>query len=486
MSAARSTPAAAVRLLLLCGTLEGCMVGPNYHRPAAPTPVAYKEVAGWAPAQPSDAADRKDWWTVFNDPVLNGLEARVEVSNQTLAAAEAAYRAATALVKEDRAALFPTIGLTGSASASGGGGSVSAGTGGTSGTTSSRGVSSSYRVGLSGTWQPDLWGAIRRQIENARAAAQASAGTLANARLSAQMEVAVDYIQVRQFDEQQRILDETAAAYARSLAITQNRYNAGVAAKSDVLSAQNQLLSAQASDVDLVQQRARSEHAIAILTGQAPADLTLVAAPWSLVPPQIPAGFPSTLLERRPDIAIAERNGAAANALIGVQTAAYYPNLTLTGDGGFAASSLGKLFNASSTFWSVGASVAETIFDAGARRARVAQARAVYDEAVANYRQTVLTAFGEVEDNLAAQRLLSQEQGFRDAAAAAAIANETIVRNQYLSGQVDYTAVVVAEASALTARNAALQVQALRLTTSVDLIAALGGGWTSADLPKRP
>ena len=212
----------------------------------------------------------------------------------------------------------------------------------------------------------------------------------------------------------------------------------------------------------------------------------MAAAPWSLIPPEIPPGFPSTLLERRPDIAIAERSAAAANALIGVQTAAYYPNLTLTGDGGFASSSLGKLFNASSTFWSVGASVAETIFDAGARRARVAQARAVYDEAVANYRQTVLTAFGQVEDNLAAQRVLGQEQSFRDAAAAAAIANETIVRNQYLSGQVDYTTVVVAQATALSARNAALQVQALRLTTAVDLIAALGGGWASTDLPKHP
>jgi NodT family efflux transporter outer membrane factor (OMF) lipoprotein len=462
------------------------MVGPNYHRPAAPTSIAYKEAAGWAPAQPSDAADRKDWWTVFNDPVLNALEAKVDVSNQTLAAAEAAYRQATALVREDRAALFPTISLTGSATTSGGGGAATIAGGAAGAPGGSTNSNTSYRVGVGGSWQPDLWGAIRRNIESARASAQASAGTLANARLSAQMELALDYIQVRELDEQKRILDATDVAYARNLTINQNKYNAGVSAKSDVLSALSQRASAQADEVDLAQQRARFEHAIAILAGEPPAALTLAPAPWNLKLPEIPPGVPSALLQRRPDIAQAERSAASANALIGVQTAAYYPNLTLTGEGDLAASSLGRLFNASSFVWSVGASVAETIFDAGARRARVAQARAVYDQAVANYRQTVLTAFGQVEDNLAAQRVLAGEQTLRQTASNAANANETITRNQYFAGQVDYTAVVVSQATALTARTAELQIEALRLTTAVDLIAALGGGWTDTDLPRRP
>ena len=462
------------------------MVGPNYHRPAAPTSIAYKEAAGWAPAQPSDAADRKDWWTVFNDPVLNALEAKVDVSNQTLAAAEAAYRQATALVREDRAALFPTISLTGSATTSGGGGAATIAGGAAGAPGGSTNSNTSYRVGVGGSWQPDLWGAIRRNIESARASAQASAGTLANARLSAQMELALDYIQVRELDEQKRILDATDVAYARNLTINQNKYNAGVSAKSDVLSALSQRASAQADEVDLAQQRARFEHAIAILAGEPPAALTLAPAPWNLKLPEIPPGVPSALLQRRPDIAQAERSAASANALIGVQTAAYYPNLTLTGEGDLAASSLGRLFNASSFVWSVGASVAETIFDAGARRARVAQARAVYDQAVANYRQTVLTAFGQVEDNLAAQRVLAGEQTLRQTASNAANANETITRNQYFAGQVDYTAVVVSQATALTARTTELQIEALRLTTAVDLIAALGGGWTDTDLPRRP
>ncbi|MBV8593316.1 MAG: efflux transporter outer membrane subunit, partial [Caulobacteraceae bacterium] len=432
------------------------------------------------------AADKTDWWTVFGDPTLNELEARVLVSNPTLAAAEAAYRQATAIVREDRAALFPTIGLAASASASGGGGSGGIVTGAGTVSGAGKGTTSSYRVGLNGTWQPDLWGAVRRQIESARASAQASAGTLANARLSAQTELAVDYMALRQYDEDQRILNATLAAYTRNLQITQNRYNAGVAAKSDVLSAETQLENARASDVDLEQQRARSEHAIAILTGAAPAAFALGPAPWTLKTPAIPAELPASLLERRPDIAVAERGVASANALIGVQTAAYFPNITLTGEGDFASASLSHLFDASSAFWSVGASLAETLFDAGARRARVAAARAVREQAVANYRQTVLTAFGQVEDNYAAQRVLGQELAVRHAALAAAEQNVVITHNQYLAGQVDFTTVVVAEASALSARTAEVQIEASRLTTAVDLIAALGGGWTASSLPARP
>jgi NodT family efflux transporter outer membrane factor (OMF) lipoprotein len=486
MRSFRRRPIAALTPALAALALAGCLVGPNYRRPSAPISVAYKEAQGWRPANPSDAADRKDWWTVFGDPTLSELERRVEVSNQNLAAAEAAYRQARALVAEQRAALFPTVSLTGSVTVSGGGASAAAsgGTGGTTGKTG--GIHTSYQPGVGASWAPDIWGAVRRAIESARANAQASAADIANAKLSAQMELAADYVQLRQFDEQKRLLDLTDAAYAESLRISQNKYRAGTVAKSDVLAAQAQLDSTKAQDVDLIQQRAKVEHAIAILTGVPPAQLTLPAAAWTLRLPQIPAAIPTALLERRPDIAANERLAAAANAQIGVNVAAYYPTLNLTGQAGFAASNLGGLFSASNFFWSLGASAAETVFDAGLRKAKVAAARAAYDQAVATYRQTVLTAFGQVEDNLAAQRVLGDEETLRKSASDAADAAERIARNQYVAGQVDYTTVIVAEATALGDRTVLLQVQAARLTTAVDLIAALGGGWTTADLPLKP
>jgi NodT family efflux transporter outer membrane factor (OMF) lipoprotein len=449
--------------------LGACMVGPNYQRPAAPTPTAYKEAAGWTPAQPSDAAERLDWWTAFDDPILDNLESRVAISNQTVAAAAAAYQQARALVAQQRAALYPTVNLNGGAGASGVVGQP---------------TMQSYTLGLGATWAPDLFGKIRRTIENARANAQIDAADLANARLAAQTEVALDYVQLRQQDEEKRILDATVEAYSRTLAITQNKYKVGVAAQSDVLSALAQLRSTQASDADLGQQRPRLEHAIAILVGLPPAELTLPPAPWTLAMPAIPPGMPSTLLQRRPDIAAAERGAAAASALIGVQVAAYYPSVTLTGGIGFASSELGPLLSASNAVWSAAGSAAETLFDAGARHAAVAAARAAYDAAVANYRQAVLTAFGQVEDNLAAQRVLVGEQALSMQARDAANKAELITRNEYNAGQVDYTSVVVAQAAALAARNSELTVEAERLTTVVDLIAALGGGWTTAQQPK--
>ena len=462
--------ATALAALLLTGAVSGCLVGPTYRRPTVATFPAFKEADGWTPAHPSDAADRKDWWTVFGDATLDDLERRVDVSNQTLAAAEAAYRQAHALVAENRAALFPTIALDGSATAG-----KSAGV---------SGAHTTYQPNIGGTWAPDIWGAVRRGMENARASAQSSAALVVNARLSVQTALAVDYIQLRQFDEEKRLLDATAVAYARTLSITENKYTAGVAARGDVLAAQSQLQAARANVLDIDQQRARTEHAIAILAGEAPAALTLPPAPWNLQLPDIPATVPSTLIERRPDIAAAERLADAANAQIGVQTAAYFPNLTLSGQGGFAAGQLGPLFNASNSFWSVGALAAETVFDAGARQARVAGARAAYDQAVANYRQTVLTALGQVEDNLAAQRVLAAEQVLRRQAADAADAGEVVARNEYAAGTVDYTTVVVAEANALADRNAELAIEALRLTTAVSLIEALGGGWSTAGLAR--
>ncbi len=467
--------------LFASAALAGCLVGPNYHRPDVTTMPAFKEANGWRPSNPSDAAERRDWWTVFGDSELNDLEGRVEVSNQNLAAAEAAYRQARALVAEQRANLFPTVSLSATVTQSGGGGGGGLATdsgviqGGRGGKTST-----DYHPGAEASWAPDIWGAVRRAIEGAKASAQASAADVANARLSAQMELANDYVALRELDEQKRLLDLTVAGYERSLEITKNKYRQGVMAESDVLSAESQLDSTKAQDTDLIQQRAKDEHAIAILTGVPPAALTIARGPWTLKLPEIPAAMPSGLLERRPDIAASERAAASANAQIGVQVAAYYPNLNLTGQAGFNANELAGLFNASNFLWSLGASVTETIFDAGARHAKVAAARAAYDQAVAQYRQTVLTAFGQVEDNLAAQRVLGEEERLQASASAAADGNERISINQYRAGQVDYTSVVVAQATALNARVTLLQTQATRLTTAVDLIGALGGGWDTS------
>jgi NodT family efflux transporter outer membrane factor (OMF) lipoprotein len=498
-----------LRLLLLvpAAALAGCLVGPNYRRPDVSAPPAYKEGNGWVPAQPSDAAERADWWTAFGDPTLNELEAQVATANQTVAASEAAYRQAVALVSEQRAALFPSVALDGSVNVAGGqgrstinGGSTGTGTGsggtgvgtgtgtGTGGTGTSNGSApvGSYRLSLGATWAPDLFGRIRRTIENARANAQASAADLANARLAAQTELALDYIQLRQLDEDKRLLDATVAGYQRSLQVTQNKYSAGVVSKGDVATAQSQLATAQADAVDLDQQRARLEHAIAILTGRPPADLTLPPGPWTFTIPLVPPEVPSLILQRRPDIAAAERRAAAANAQIGVETAAFYPDLTLTGNTGIAAANLGKLFSASATFWSLGASVAQTVFDAGATRARVHEARAAYDAAVSSYRQTVLNAFGQVEDNLAAQRVLAAEETYRRAAVDAARESQRVALNQYNAGQTDYTTVVVANAAAYTAERTRIQIEASRLTAAVDLIAALGGGWDATPQALSP
>ncbi len=472
--------------LLAAAALGGCLVGPNYHRPPVATPTGFKEASGWSPAAPSDAADRRDWWTVFGDSQLDTLEGRVEVSNQNLAAAEAAYRQARALVAEQRANLFPTVNLDASVTQSGGGGGGVAASNGVTGTgsTPSRSARTTtiYHPGVEAAWAPDIWGAVRRAIEGARANAQASAADVANARLSAQMELASDYIALRELDEQKRLLDATVAAFARSLEITQNKYKAGVAARSDVLSAQTQLDNAEAQATNLIQQRAKDEHAIAILTGVPPAELTLAPAPWTLALPQIPAAMPSSLLERRPDVASSERLAAAANAQIGVQVAAYFPNVSLTGQAGFESNELSNLFNASNFLWSLGASVTETIFDAGARHAKVSALRqraSLPTRAVRHLSPDgAHCAFGQVEDNLAAQKVLGDEETFQASASTAAAENERISLNEYRAGEVDYTTVVTAQTSALQARVTLLQTQATRLTTAVDLIGALGGGWS--------
>jgi NodT family efflux transporter outer membrane factor (OMF) lipoprotein len=472
--------------VLISVALSGCLVGPNYQRGPVTTPPAFKEAEGWVPAMPADDIDKGAWWSVFNDPVLDGLERKVEISNQNLAAAEAAYRAARAIVAQDRAQLFPIVAVNGSASASGGGrgggGIGGTGTGGT-GTSASRGTVTQFQVGGSASWAPDLWGKIRRTIEAASANAQASAADLANARLSAQAELAVDYFQLRMADADKALLTRTIDGYARALTVAKNKYAVGVAAKSDVLTAETQLTNAKASLVDLDRQRTAAEHAIAVLTGQPPADLTIAPlSDWTPGPPTTPRMAPSTLLQRRPDIAAAERAMKAANAQIGVAVAAYYPTLNLSADGGFAATAISALFKSASSFWSVGADVSETVLDFGLRKAQVAQARANYDQAVATYRQTVLTAFQNVEDALAAARVLQAEQALNEQAAAQAAENETITLNEYRAGTVDYTTVAAAQATALSARQALINVQTLRMTEAVDLIQALGGGWSAEEL----
>ncbi|HEX4742735.1 MAG TPA: efflux transporter outer membrane subunit [Caulobacteraceae bacterium] len=475
--------------VLLASTAGGCMVGPNYHRPSVTAPPAFKEAKGWAPAQPSDAADKKDWWTAFGDPTLNELEARVNVSNQTLAADEAAYRAAHAIVAEDRAALFPTatVGASGDRTFTGGGASSSKfanATGTSTRTTATSTTSILYEPTLGASWAPDLWGSVRRTINSAKATAQSDAALLANARLSMQTELASDYILLRQYDQETRLYDAEVAAYTRSLEVTQNKYRAGNAAQSDVLTAETELQTIEASYQDLVRLRALMEHAIAVLVGVAPADLTLPPGDWNLKLPQIPTVLPSALLQRRPDIAESERAAASASELIGVQVAAYYPTIALTATAGFESNALSNLFGLSNAFWSIGGSATETVFDAGLRGARVRQFRAQYDEAVANYRETVLAAFQGVEDNLAAQRVYGGEQEKLQAAAAAATLNQTLTLNEYNAGTVDFTTVATAQVAAVQAQVAELQIEASRLATAVSLIEALGGGWTTTELPK--
>ncbi|HEY4029933.1 MAG TPA: efflux transporter outer membrane subunit [Caulobacteraceae bacterium] len=490
MSGPKIAPLALARFALaaaVLAALAACAVGPDYRPPAAmpsaaATPKAFKEAEGWAQAAPSDAVSRQDCWKVFGDPVLDGLEAKVLVSNQNLAQAEAAWRQAKAVLDQQRAALFPTVSLAGSATRSQS----------PTGFTGAQGALSSgakpidiYSTGIGLTWDVDVWGRIRRQIESAHANAQASAGDLANATLAAQALLAADYFQLREADEEKRLIDQTVTGYADSLRIAEARFKSGVGAQTDQLSAQVQLKTAQAQAEDLARTRAQLEHAIAVLAGQAPADLTLAAKTWSPEVPAVPVTLPAALLQRRPDIAAAERRMQAANAQIGVNVAGYFPDVQVSGQYGFTAIVLSQLLNAGNNAWSIGASGAETLFNAGATSARVRQARAAYDAAVANYRQTVLIAFQQVEDNITALRVLQSEYDLDQAASEEADRAEQLTNKQYSAGQVDFTAVVVAQNTALGARRTALQAARSRLVAMVDLVQAFGGGWSATQLAQK-
>lgn len=475
-----------MKRLLLCFLLVGCEVGPDYVRPAPSSmPVAYKELQGWRPAQPRDMADRGEWWTAYGDTLLDQLAAQVAVSNQTLIADEAAFRQNVAVVAEARAQLFPTLGATPTATRRRGStGSLGSDTSGFGGSGGGR-ASNSYALEGTASWEIDLWGRVRRQVESDVATAQASAADLANARLSLQSQLVTDYMLLRAADELSALLQRTASDYRRAVQIAQNQYNAGTAARGDVISAQTQLAGAEASLINAGVQRAQLEHAIAVLAGHAPSELTI--PPGRLPPsvPLVPPGLPSTLLERRPDIASAERNVAAQNARIGVTLAAFYPQITLSGLLGLSGSTLGGLFSVANNVWSLGASAAQTLFDGGARSAAVRQARAEYDQAVATYRQTVLTAFQGIEDQLSNTRILQQQLDAEQRAVDLARRSVAIALNQYRAGTQPYTTVITAQNTQLSDEQTLLTVRQNLLTSSVSLIVALGGGWSDAALPRR-
>lgn len=472
--------------------LAGCTVGPDYVRPDAPVPATFKEQEGWKATEPQDAIDRGPWWSIYQDPILDSLERKVEISNQTLKASEAAYRQARAAVDAARAGYFPSITGSGSFTRShSGGGSRRGGvtiptTSGGSAVLSGLGGSSTSNavdVSAGASWEPDLWGRISRTVEADIATAQASAADLASAKLSTQATLAIDYFELRYQEELKRLLDQTVAEYQRSLQIAQNQYDAGVAAKADVLTARTQLINAQAAAINAGVARATLEHAIAVLTGVPPADFAISAAGLPAKVPTSPAGVPSSLLERRPDIAAAERRMAAANAQVGVAIAAYFPNLTLTASDGFTGSSFSHLFSSPNNVWSLGASLAQTIFDAGLRSAQVEEARAVFDQGVATYRQTVLTGFQQVEDQLSTLRILEQQSVVETEAVNTAREAARLTLNQYKAGTVPYSSVAAAQATALSTEQSALGVLQNRLVASVTLIEAIGGGWDLSKLP---
>ncbi len=453
----------------LVGALAGActVVGPDYVKPAAPIPRAFKPMPGWKEATPADTIPRGAWWAMFADPQLDALAARIEVSNQTIRLAEARFRQSQALTAQARAGLLPSIGTDAAASRSG---------------TRSQfgsGATTSYQLNVDALWEPDLWGRVRRSVEAAIAESQASAADLESARLSAQAALVQNYFSLRVIDALHALLERTVDAFQRSLELTRNRYEAGVAAKVDIVQADVQLKGAQVQLIEIGVDRARFEHAIALLVGEPASTFALARAPLLAKHPIIPPGLPSELLERRPDIAAQERSMAAANARIGVAQAAYYPSLSLSASLGQRSSVLGDLLSAPSRIWSLGAGLAQTLFDGGARNAIANQALAAYDAEVALYRQTILIGFQEVEDHLATLRILEEEAKIHDDLVRAARQAVDLVTNQYKAGVVSFLNVINAQTTALGAERNAITLEGRRLAASVSLVKALGGGWSA-------
>lgn len=460
--------------LLLALLLSGCAVGPDYQRPAASVPGHYKEARGWQQARPQDAASKGDWWAVYHDATLDGLLRQVAISNQNVAQYEAQYRQARALVAESRSGLFPSVTGTGATTRSGSAGSVATGGG--------RSVSNSHSLEASASWELDIWGKLRRTLEENRASAQASAAELANITLSAQSELAQDYFQLRIMDRQIALYQQSVAAYQRYLTVINNKYQAGSESRATLAQAQAQLESARASALDLSWQRAQNEHAIAMLIGKTPAEFSLPVAELTATLPAVPEALPSELLQRRPDIAYAERNVAAANAAVGVAIAGYYPDLTLSATGGFSSSTFHNLLSLPNRVWSLGPELSGTLLDFGATSSKVDQARAAYDADVASYRQAVLEGFQEVEDYLVELHTLQEERVVQQRATEAAKESARVTYNQYQAGMIDYLDVATTENSSLSSQQSLLSLQSTQWVASVALIVALGGGWQSASL----
>jgi NodT family efflux transporter outer membrane factor (OMF) lipoprotein len=460
---------------------SGCTVGPKYHRPAAAVPPVYKEVGNWKPAQPNDQNLGGNWWTIFQDPQLDALEVQVNVSNQNLKASEAQYRQARAVVRYNRADYYPTA---------------------TTGLSASRTRVSNNRPPLSSTfdgityndfslpfdfsYQLDVWGRVRRTVESSREQAQASAADLATVNLSLQSDLAIDYFLARSLDAEEQLLNSTVTQYEQALELIESRFAGGIASDVEVQQAKTQLETTRAQAIDVAVARSQYEHAVAILIGKPPAEFSLPPLPLTAPPPNIPVSMPSMLLERRPDIAAAERRVASANAQIGVAKSAYYPLINLGATGGFESSSITTLLNGPSGLWSLGFSAAQTIFDAGRRRAVSDQAIAAYDQSVANYRQTVLTGFQQVEDNVAALRILEREAQTQDRAVEAAQKYLDLAITRYKGGVTSYLEVTTAQSASLSDQVTAVNLLGRRMVDSVLLIQALGGGWDRSALPERP
>jgi NodT family efflux transporter outer membrane factor (OMF) lipoprotein len=470
--------ALAVSLALL---QAGCLVGPNYHRPPVPTPTQYKELAGWTVAAPAAEQPKGDWWTVFNDPLLDELEPTVSVSNQTVRQDYANYQEALAEVQVARSALFPIVGVTASATKQHNPNGLNApGTTGTGGTVTAGSLEGNVN------WAPDLWGAVRRNIEASKATAQASAATLANATLSEQTALATAVIELRVTDANIDLLSQTVAAFTEFLRVVTNQGAAGTTPPSDVISARTQLENTQSSLIALGVARAQFAHAIAVLAGKNPEDLDIAHSTAVPTLPTVPVAVPSTLLQRRPDIAVAERQMAAANAAIGVAEAAYYPTLSLSAAAGFTQSPFSGLLHAANHVWSLGADASENLFQGGLTRAQVAAARATYEASVANYRGTVLKALQNVEDDLAGLRILAEQNEVLDSAVRDAARGTEIALNEYRAGTVDYTTAATAQATQLSIEETALNVKQQRLLDAVSLIGDLGGGWSADELQNPP
>jgi NodT family efflux transporter outer membrane factor (OMF) lipoprotein len=489
------TALASLAALAALALLGACTVGPKYHTPPVETPPAYKELTpadfphtdGWKIAQPRDNALHGEWWRIFNDAELNGLEDQVNISNQTIAGAFANYLEARALVKEARSQYFPIISVNPSASVSRSPTPVTETLSNGMTTTVTKGkIFQSYSLPFDASWVPDLWGRVRNTVRSNVASAQVSAADLENMRLTAQSELAVDYFNLRGQDALKQLLESTVKAYEQYLDLTKALFETGIDSQESVAQAQTQLQTTQAQDTNLGIARAQYEHAIALLVGKPASSFSVPVKPLNPSPPAIPFGVPSELLERRPDIAAAERGMEQQNALIGVATSAYYPTLTLSGNAGFASGSIGSLFSGPYFIWSVGPSLAQTLFEGGLRHATVQQYQAAYESAVANYRQTVLAAFQQVEDNLSSLRILSVELQQENAAIASANQFLTLATDRYRLGIDPYLDVIIANTALLNNKQTAVNVQIEQMTAGVQLIEALGGGWDKAQLPSGP